>query len=46
MDKSIEEKQIFLRDNILSQEYDPAEFVTFLNSKMPIGDDLNLISYV
>lgn len=45
MDGSKEAKQAYLRDNILANNYDPAEFVTFLNSKIPIGDNIDLIEF-
>ena len=37
-----QQKQAFLRDKILGNNFDPNEFVMFLNSKIPIGDNIDL----
>ena len=31
-----------MREKILGNNFDPTEFVMFLNSKLPIGDDIDL----
>jgi hypothetical protein len=31
-----------LREKILGNNFDPTEFVVFLNSRLPIGDDIDL----
>ena len=40
-----EDKQVYLRENILEKSYDPGEFITFLNNKLSIGDNLDLCTF-
>lgn len=41
----MQKKQAFLRKEILDRQYDPQEFIEFLDSKLKIGDDLTLCSF-
>ena len=41
----MQKKQAFLRQQILQKQYDPQEFIEFLDSKLKIGDDLSLCSF-
>lgn len=46
MDNSLEQKQTFLRKEILENQYDGNEFMMFLNEKNPNkGDDLEQWTY-
>lgn len=36
---------MFLRENILEKGYNAEDFVAYLNTKLPIGDDLDLCSF-
>lgn len=41
----MQKKQAFLRKEILDKQYDPQEFIEFLDSKLKIGDDLTLCTF-
>lgn len=45
MESEMEKKQAFLREQILSREYDVNKFIEFLDSKLHIGDDLTLCTF-
>lgn len=45
MDTEMLKKQTFLREQILEKQYDPQEFIEFLDSKLKIGDDLTLCTF-
>lgn len=45
MDSDMEQKQAYLRQEILDKEYDPQQFIEFLNDRLSIGDDLSLCSF-
>jgi hypothetical protein len=45
MDDDMQKKQAFLRNKILDKQYDPQEFIEFLDSKLNIGDDLTLCTF-
>lgn len=45
MDTEMQKKQTFLREQILEKQYDPQEFIEFLDSKLKIGDDLTLCTF-
>lgn len=36
---------MYLRENILERNYDAGEFITFLNNKLSIGDNLDLCTF-
>lgn len=41
----MQKKQAFLRKEILDKQYDPQEFIEFLDAKLNIGDDLTLCTF-
>lgn len=43
--EDMQKKQAFLRKEILDKQYDPQEFIEFLDSKLKIGDDLTLCTF-
>jgi hypothetical protein len=45
MDSDMEQKQAYLRQEILDKSYDPQQFIEFLNDRLSIGDDLSLCSF-
>ena len=45
MDADKEQKQTFLRVQILEKGYDAEEFIYFMNEKLSIGDNLDLCSF-
>lgn len=42
MSSDTEFKQNYLRKEILEKNYNPSEFIEYLNSKLNIGDNLDL----
>lgn len=40
----MEQKQTYLRKEILEKQYDPQKFIQFLDAKLNIGDDLTQCS--
>lgn len=45
MTEEIEEKQLYLRKEILDQGYDAEEFIDYLNNELKITAELNLIGF-
>jgi hypothetical protein len=41
----MQRKQAYLREQILDRQYDPQQFIEFLDSKLKIGDDLTLCTF-
>lgn len=41
-DSDMELKQAYLRKEILERQYDPQQFIQFLDERLGIGDDLTL----